>query len=111
MSSFMPRLKLELDRISKRFHVTKDKAFLIWFGQTEFDLTDAEARDAISVEGSNDKGIDLIHIDSEQGRVLIVQGKYNDKGNHTAKLKELRSLTGCLPWLESPSALREDGKP
>jgi hypothetical protein len=63
-----------------------------------------EAIEAISVEGSNDKGIDLFFIDKEAGRIII-QGKYSVTFSHSPKERDIFNLESGLNWLTSPEAL------
>ena len=59
-NSFRIHLTSELNRICKVERISLDKAFLFWFALTVLELSEEEAREAISVEGANDKGIDLL---------------------------------------------------
>ncbi|BEQ14993.1 hypothetical protein [Desulfoferula mesophila] len=78
MSQFSKHIIAEIDRIAKREKLSKSVAFLFWFGVTFLGLSETEAREATSVEGSNDKGVDLFFVDQEQGIVHIAQGKYSE---------------------------------
>jgi hypothetical protein len=104
-------MKQEVSSIARDLKVPKSKAFAIWFGRVVLDLTDAEALDAATVEGANDKGIDLFYIDHDDGKIIIVQTKHSEDGKTTPKLKDVNTLHSCLNWLSSPSACRNDGKP
>src|ERR1022692_2282103 len=73
-------------------------------------LTDEEALEAISIEGSNDKRVDLFYNNTDQGKIIIVQGQYSEKGNVTPKLDKVDGLLGSVNWLASPESLRRDGK-
>ncbi len=66
-----------MKRIAKREGIGQDAAFLFWCATNILELVDDDAREAISIEGSNDKGIDLFWVDEEEGRVIIAQGKYS----------------------------------
>src|SRR5207245_2940613 len=75
------------------------------------EIDEDAALEAISVEGANDKGIDFFHVDDEEGRVFIGQGKFSAGLEHTAKEKDVSTLESSLNWLANPEALRRDGKP
>src|SRR5438105_1762263 len=91
--------------------MTKPRAFVIWFAKITFELSDEEALDATAIDGANDKGIDLFWIDRDDGKVIIVQGKYSDTCEYRPKIaKEVGLLQSSLNWLMSPPALRQDGK-
>ncbi len=107
---FSNYLKAETARVAKRERISIDKAFLHWFGTTILDISDDEAREAISIEGANDKGIDLFWVDEEEGRVIIVQGKYTPDLGYRPKIGEVTKLESSLNWLTTPEALRRDGK-
>jgi len=108
--NFMTHLPAEITRISRRERLSPDKAFLFWFAVNILELSEEEARDAMAVEGANDKGIDLFFVDEEEGRILLMQGKYSPGMRYRPKLGELTKLESSLNWLANPEALRKDGK-
>lgn len=108
---FKAHLVTEIGRISKKEKLTENKAFLFWFATTILELSDDDAREAISVEGANDKGIDLFWIDDDEGRIIIVQGKYSAYFSFRPKIAHVTKLQSSLDWLSNPEALRQDGKP
>lgn len=72
---FVARLNQEVADIARDLKVEKHRAFYVWFGRVFLDLNNDEALEATSVEGSNDKGIDLFWIDHTNNKVVIVQAK------------------------------------
>jgi len=108
--NFAASLKREIQRIGKRSGLRIPSAFLFWFATSILELSEDDAREAISVEGANDKGIDLIWIDDEEGRIVIAQGKYSPSLTYRAKESDLAKLESSLNWLANPEALRRDGK-
>jgi hypothetical protein len=108
--AFINRLKREVEHLASKHKLSASKAFLLWFAATVLELTDEEALEAISIEGANDKRVDLFYVNSDQGKVIIVQGQYSTNGRARPKLDKLDGLFGCLNWLSSPEALRRDGK-
>lgn len=110
MPNFINLLKTEVARIATKHKVIRSKAFLLWFARNVLELTDEEALDAISIEGSNDKRVDLFYKNTDQGKIIIVQGEYSERGTVTPKLDKIDGLLGSLNWLSSPEALRKDGK-
>lgn len=108
--SFKTYLNAELRRIAKRENLPEHKAFLFWFAVIVLELTEDDAREAISVEGANDKGADLFWVDDEEGRVIIAQGKHSPAFNFRAKVSHVTALESSLNWLANPEALRRDGK-
>jgi hypothetical protein len=111
MGKFETALVSEVDRISKRTGLAQDKAFLLWFGTEILELKEDDAREAISVEGSNDKGIDLFWIDEDDQRVIFGQGKYSDRLSFKGRETDASKLESSLNWLVNPEALRREGKP
>ncbi len=108
--SFESFLRREIIRIAKGEKLSQDKAFLFWFGATFLELSEDDVREAISVEGANDKGIDLFWIDDEEGRVIVVQGKYSGDFQFRPKIAHVAKLESSLNWLANPEALRRDGR-
>jgi len=109
--SFLPALRGEVKTLAKTFSIREDKAFVVWFAKTAWGLDDDDAFDAVSVEGPNDKGMDLFWVDDANQRVFISQCKYSSKGTHSPKVKDLESLLSCTDWLASPGALEREGRP
>ena len=108
---FKTHITAEIGRISKKEKLTPDKAFLFWFATSILELSDDDAREAISVEGANDKGIDLFWIDDDEGRVIIAQGKYSADFSSKPKIAHVTKLHSSVNWLSNPEALRQDGRP
>lgn len=109
--SFLPVVRKEVRAIAKMFSVSEYLAFAVWFAKLVLDLDDDDAYDALSVEGPNEKGMDLFWIDHTNRRVFISQCKYSPKGTHRPKVKDLESLLSCIDWLVSPEALDREGRP
>jgi len=103
-------LKTEVRRISRLESLSEDKAFLFWFAVSILDLSEDAAREAISIEGSNDKGIDLFWIDDDEGRVVVAQGKYSAELTSRPKISYVSKLESSLNWIANPEALLRDGK-
>lgn len=109
--SFLSKLGMEVKRIAKTYSIRDDRAFAVWFGATGLELDEDDALDAMSVEGANDKGMDLFWVDNPNQRVLIVQCKYSARGTHRPKVKDLVQLLSCTDWLANPRALEREGRP
>jgi hypothetical protein len=109
-TAFNNYLQAEIRQISQRERLSPDKAFLFWFAVRILELSEDDAREAISVEGANDKGIDLFWVDDDEGRVVIAQGKYSAKLTTQPKISQISKLESSLNWLANPEALRRDGK-
>jgi hypothetical protein len=109
--SFETYLAAEVARIGRREKVTADKAFLFWFGTHILELSEDDTREAMSVEGANDKGIDLFWVDDDEGRVIVAQGKYAADLNLRPKVSQVTKLESSLNWLANPKALARDGRP
>ena len=110
MGAFNKYLQAEVRQISQRERLSADKAFLFWFAINVLDLSEGDAREAISIEGSNDKGIDIFWVDDDEGRIVIAQGKYSGKLTSQPKISHITKLESSLNWLSNPEALRRDGK-
>lgn len=107
---FTSRLNAAVELAKAKFQLKENVAFLLWFGINILDLSEDEALEASSVEGSNDKGIDFFHVDDEQGRVIVAQGKYAPDMAVNVKESHLSNLESSLHWLSNPEALRREGK-
>jgi len=108
---FKSALQNELLHLNNKYGLSNPKSFLFWFAREILEIDDDAVVESISVDGANDKGIDLLYIDDENSRVFIVQGKYSASLNYTPKEKEVSVLESSLNWLSNPEALERDGKP
>jgi hypothetical protein len=109
-NEFKKPFNIEIAKLSKLLDIDRSKAFLAWFAINVLELSEDEAREAISVEGANDKGIDLFWVDDDEGRIIIGQGKYSKTLNHAAKESDVAKLESSLNWLANPEALRREGR-
>jgi hypothetical protein len=108
---FKTALESELNHIKTQYGILSNKAFLFWFATSILEIEEEAALEAISVEGANDKGIDIFYVDDDEGRIFIAQGKYSKEHNHSAREKDVSTLESSLNWLSNPEALKRDGKP
>lgn len=108
---FKDTLSKNLANIADLFELEDSKAFSVWAAQIILDLDEQDAFDALSVEGPNDKGIDLFWVDQPDRRVVIAQCKYSAAGNLNPREKDLTVLLSCTDWLvASPEALEREGR-
>lgn len=103
-TDFKTALERELSHIKTQNGLSDDKAFLIWFLTAILEIDEDAALEAISVEGANDNGIDFFHVDDEEGRVFIGQGKFSAGLDHKVKEKDVATLESSLNWLANPEA-------
>ncbi len=108
---FKAALKREVAQTRKKYGLDEDDAFAFWFATQILDIGEGEALEAVSVEGANDKGIDLFFVDHNAGRVLIGQAKFSPDLTHSPKEKDVSTLESSLNWLMSPEALQKEGRP
>ena len=110
MDDFLTYLGGEVNSNSENWKVNVGQGFSIWYAQEAFDLEQEEAIDAVRIDGSNDKDIDLFWLDDKNEKVIIAQLKFNKNGNYTPKKGELLSLVHSIDWLNDPSALESEGR-
>jgi hypothetical protein len=109
--SFHQTLKKEVGAISHSFAIPDHQAFAVWFASVGWELSQDDAYDALRVEGSNEKGMDLFWVDHPNQRVFLSQCKYSARCSHRPRVKDLESLLACTDWLVSPQALEREGRP
>jgi len=105
---FKSALQCEVEHFQSKYGLPSDRAFLVWFAVNILEIGEDEAIEAISVEGANDKGIDLFFIDDDTGRVIIIQGKYSETFSHAPKERDISNLESSLNWLTNPEALERE---
>lgn len=111
---FISKVQKEVKLIADSFEIPDFKAFSVWFAKVAWHLEDDDGFDAltlVSVEGPNEKGMDLFWVDHSNQQVLIAQCKYSENGTSRPRVKDLESLLGSTDWLSSPEALETEGRP
>ncbi len=89
---------------------TKMRQQVTWYGTHAFQLDEAEAVEAASYDGGNDRGIDLFVIDDGPERAAIAQGKYIKRADKGPTPEEAALLLRALDELEDPQGLRDAGR-
>jgi hypothetical protein len=107
---FARELRRRIAELSSELGLTEDNAFNFWFGTEILDIDEDLALEAISIEGSNDKGIDLFYVDHDEGRVYIVQGKWSSTLKSRPRETHVTKLQSCINWLMDPAALEKEGR-
>lgn len=108
---FLKRLNDETNTLRHAYSLNEGKAFAMWYCIETLGLEEADAFQAVSLDGKNDKDIDLFWIDDETEKIIIGQFKYQAAGAYRGKKGELLSLIHSLDWLTDPEALKREGRP
>lgn len=111
LTNFKKALGREIAHIETFQGLKPDRAFIYWFATQILEIDEMVALEAISVEGSNDKGIDLFYVDDDNERIIIGQGKYTANLDYTPKERDLTKLMSSINWLMNPEALKREGRP
>jgi hypothetical protein len=80
MQTFLTLLNKKVQKSKTDYKLTEGKAFGMWLAAEYLGMDDNEAFEAVSIDGGNDKDIDLFFVDDEAERVVIGQLKFNAKG-------------------------------
>ena len=110
-ATFASALQRELNETRNRHKLKQPQdAFPYWICTQILGATDAEAIEACSPEGGNDKGIDFLLIDRDENKVIIGQTKYNENLSVNVKESHVNALLTSLQWVKNPSLLQKEGK-
>ncbi len=110
-AEFLKYLNREVGIYRKKYRLTEGKAFGMWVGTEYLGLDETDAFEAVSVDGGNDKDLDLSFVDEEAERIVVSQTKFNAKGRYRAKKNELLGLLHTTDWLKNPEGLAREGRP
>jgi hypothetical protein len=110
LPDFLTYLKHRVESLQNSWKLNEGKAFGMWFAEEYFELGDADAFESVSVDGGNDKDIDLFYVDHEAERVVIAQLKFEAKGKYKGKKNELLGVLHTTDWLKDPEALTREGR-
>ena len=83
----------------------------MWIAAEYLNLDEADAFEAASVDGGNDKDLDLFFVDDEAERIIVGQSKFNAKGQYRGKKNQLLGLLHTTDWLKDREGLAREGRP
>src|SRR6266403_2016793 len=107
-TEFLKYLNKQVGNYQKKYRLNEGKAFGMWVAMEYLGL---DAIEAVSVEGGNDKDLDLFFVDEEAERIVVGQTKFNSRGRYRAKKNELLGLLHTTDWLRNPEGLAREGRP
>jgi hypothetical protein len=110
-AEFLKYLNKEVRIYRKKYRLSEGKAFGMWVATEYLGLDETDAFEAVSVDGGNDKDLDLFFVDEETERIVVSQTKFNAKGRYRAKKNELLGLLHTTDWLKNPEGLAREGRP
>lgn len=65
---FLKYVNQQVSRYRKEYTLSEGKAFALWYAVDGLGLQEDEAYEAVSLDGGNDKDIDLFYVDQEAER-------------------------------------------
>ncbi len=110
-AKFLALLNKQVSKFRKNYKLTEGKAFGMWLAIEYLGLDENDAFEAVSVDGGNDKDIDLFFVDDDIERVVIGQQKFNKAGKYKGDKNELLGLIHTTDWLKDPEAFAREGRP
>jgi AIPR protein len=111
MKRFLALLNKQVSNYQKKYKLPDGKAFGMWLAIEYLGLDDNDAFEAVSVDSSNDKDIDLFFVDDEAQRVVIGQQKFKKDGRYKGSKNELLGLIHTTDWLKDPESFAREGRP
>ena len=95
----------EIQDISKEHNIKDYQAFPRWVCANILDIdSELDVDEAVSIDGPNDYGIDILYIDDgdeTNQSVWIVQSKFSNTLDHTVDREEILSFRETLRYLEN----------
>ncbi len=110
-AAFLKYLRGRVKAFADENSISQGRAFMLWYAIEGLRLDPAEAREAVSYDGPNDKCVDLFYVDEEAQRIVVAQGKYSSSGRYGAGTGELLTLYHTSDWLSQPETLDREGRP
>lgn len=110
MHTFLTLLNKRVLKFKTDYRLTEGKAFGMWLATEYLGMDDNEAFEAVSIDGGNDKDIDIFFVDDEAERVVIGQLKFNAKGCYKASKNELLGLLHTTDWLKDVEGIKREGR-
>lgn len=100
MATVLQILNKEVSKILSTYKLSEGKSFGMWLCREYLELDESDSFEAASIDGGNDKGIDLFWVDDSTQRVIIGQLKFNRQGKYKATKNELLGLIHTTDWLK-----------
>ena len=110
MQNFLNLLNKKVQKFKTTYRLSDGKAFGMWLATEYLGLDENEAFEAVSIDGGNDKDMDLFFVDDEAERVVIGQLKFNAKGCYKASKNELLGLLHATDWLKDLEGIKREGR-
>jgi hypothetical protein len=108
--AFLHTMRSEMKDLAGRLGITEDRALAAWYAVRAFRLEEEEAKEAVSYDGGNDRGIDLFLVDDERAIVVIGQTKNLKRAEKSPKPADLALLFDTLSELAEPQELLDAGR-
>jgi hypothetical protein len=108
--SVINHINEQVEVYSARYSLNVGKAFMVWYAIEALGLEEDIAFSAVSIDGGNDKGIDLFYVDDETQTVIIAQGKYHRQANYNARPGTLYELIHSTDWFDNPQTVANEGR-
>lgn len=97
--AYIDAFKTQTDLIKK---IGENNAHFIWVLGLLLQESDLESLASESLtDGSDDKKIDFIHLDRDEGRLVIAQGYFSSMKKDTAPANKASDLNTAVAWLFS----------
>jgi len=97
--------QIRMTEISDKYDLKDYHAFIAWFGETVLGHSDKFLLNSMC-DGTHDKGVDAIFIDTDERKVMVVQSKYELKGNKSqAKENDVKLLATVRKYFSSKSGV------
>lgn len=110
MQNFLNLLNKKVQKFKTTYRLSDGKAFGMWLATEYLGLDENEAFEAVSIDGGNNKDMDLFFVDDEAERVVIGQLKFNAKGCYKASKNELLGLLHATDWLKDLEGIKREGR-
>jgi AIPR protein len=110
MQTFLNVLNKKVQKFKTKYRLSEGKAFEMWLAIEYLSLDEGEAFEAVSIDGGNDKDIDLFFVDDEAERVVIGQLKFNTRGCYKASKNALLGLLHTTDWLKDLEGIKREGR-
>src|SRR6266581_910761 len=110
-AQFLKYLNKEVGIYRGKYRLSEGNAFGICVAIEYLGLDETDALEAVSVDGGNDKDLDLFFVDEEAEKIAVCQTKFNAKGRYRAKKNELLGLLHTTDWLKNPDGMAREGRP
>lgn len=110
MNKDLNNITSSIDTLARRGNITRNQAFAAWYAINFYDLDEDAALEAAGADGGNDQGIDIVFLDPNSARIIILQAHCPENTDNKTPKNKWDAVVASIPYIRNPKCLRDAGR-